>query len=89
MSKSVYYQPYRIYSYRWEFAGGLPDIEYRAFTVAATRSIYSDICKNEQVMADTLQQRRLVALVDGLASTIVKDYTIIEPNPNSVHKVTR
>lgn len=86
MSNSVYYQPYRIYSYRWEFAGGLPDIEYRAFTVAATRSIYSDICKNEQVMADTLQQRRLVALVDG---TVVLDYSILEPNPNSVHKVTR
>lgn len=86
MSKSVYYQPYRIYSYRWEFAGGLPDIEYRAFTVAATRSIYSDICKNEQVMADTLQQRRLVALVDG---TVVLEYSIIEPDPNSVHKVTR
>jgi len=86
MSNSIYYQPERIYSYRWEFAGGLPDIEYRAFTVAATRSIYSDICKNEQVMADTLQQRRLVALVDG---TVVLDYTILEPNPNSVHKVTR
>jgi hypothetical protein len=83
---SDYYRPERINDYQWVEAGGLPAVEYRAFTTMTSRSIYADVCKTEQVLANTLQHRRLVALVSG---NIVVDYTIIEPDPHSAHRVTR
>jgi len=73
----------RIIDYTWTDAGGLPDIEYSAFSTFTSRTIYADVIKGEQRMANTNQQRRLVALVDG---DNVVEYTIIEPNPASVDR---
>lgn len=73
----------RIHHYNWSPAGGLPDIEYHAFATLNSRGVYTDVCKAEQLTANILQQRRLVALV---SDDIVLDYTIIEPDPNSPHR---
>lgn len=59
--------------------------QFDAFTTVGLVSIYSDVCKQEQILADTLQQARLVALVDG-NSTVVR-YTECYPNPHSAHRI--
>lgn len=63
-----------------------------AFTTVVVPSTYSDICKQEQIMADTLQQTRLVALVTERATTdtmlpYVLRYHLCQPNPHSAHRM--
>lgn len=79
--------------YDWTPAGGMPLVTVEAFSTLTSRSIYSDVCKAEQLMADTLQERRLVALVDrhqgsdGDFYDVVVDYLVLMPNTNSPHRV--
>lgn len=58
--------------------------QFASFTTVELVSIYSDVCKQEQTLADTLQQPRLVALVnDG----VVLRHTECMPNPHSAHRI--
>lgn len=81
----------RIAEYKWATIGGVPKTvpldEWRAFTTVTRPSAYADICGQEQRMADTLQQYRLVAMVDDQRN--VTRYYICEPNPNSAHRIKK
>lgn len=63
-----------------------------AFTTVVVPSTYSDICKQEQIMSDTLQQTRLVALVTARADNPAEHpqvlrYHLCTPNPHSPHRM--
>lgn len=73
-----------INNYDWTQVDGAPTEEMSAFSVTHTRNLFSDVSKQEQLMADTLQQQRLVVLVHG---TTVTEYYICKPDPNSPHRV--
>ena len=80
----------RITQYNWTTLGGVPQIdqhEWRAFTTVVRPSAYADICGQEQRMADTLQQYRLVAMVDEKRN--VTRYYICEPDPHSAHRIKK
>jgi hypothetical protein len=70
--------------YDWSQVDGTPVEEFSAFSVARTRNLFADVSKQEQLMADTLQQQRLVVLVHG--NTVV-EYYMCKPDPNSPHRV--
>ncbi len=59
--------------------------QFEAFTTVTLVSIYSDVCKQEQILADTLQHPRLVALIDN--GNIVVKHTECLPDPHSAHRI--
>ena len=82
----------RTHDYDWTFVHSQSADEFEqhlatfeAFTSVRLVSIYSDICKQEQKMSDTLQHPRLVALVDG--NNNVMRYHECIPDPNSAHRI--
>lgn len=79
----------RIDQYNWQHVGGAPSGDFATFTTIAVPSIYSDVCKQEQMLADTLQQTRLVAQVadpHDPTSAVIR-YHICTPNPHSPHRM--
>lgn len=85
----------QINKYDWsniEIPADLHIDQIDAFTTVVVPSTYSDICKQEQIMADTLQQTRLVALVTERATPdvvlpYVLRYHVCHPDPNSAHRM--
>ena len=72
--------------YDWSQVDGRPVEEVSSFAITRTRNLFADVTKQEQLMADTLQQFRVVALVHG---NIVVEYNLCVPNPNSPHRIIR
>lgn len=59
--------------------------QFASFTTVVLPSVYSDVCKQEQILADTLQHARLVALIDS--DNVVVRHTECLPNPHSAHRI--
>ena len=67
---------------RLRFPGETPPVDFAAVTFVRSAGLWGDVCKTEQVNADTLGQRRLVVMLDPSEPDLVIDWQICQPDPN-------